>query len=74
MCCQQRCMARIARGPADRASGTGVKFALLLLLLVATFSGFGCAGARAGVTQQAPAMYPSRTSSSSNASRSPQRT
>ena len=41
-----------------RASGTGVKCALLLLLLVATVAGFGCAGARANVTQQTPSDAP----------------
>ena len=45
-----------ARWP--RVSGTSVKFALPLLMLVATLSGFGCAGARAGVTQQAPSDVP----------------
>jgi hypothetical protein len=41
-----------------RVSVTGVKFALPLLLLVATFAGFGCAGARGDVTQKAPSDVP----------------
>ena len=41
-----------------RVAGTGVKCALPLLLLVATFAGFGCAGARVDVTQQAPSDVP----------------
>jgi hypothetical protein len=45
-----------ARGP--RVSMTGVKFALPLLLLGVTLSGFGCAGARVDVAQQAPSDVP----------------
>src|SRR5687768_4519611 len=41
-----------------RVAGTGVTCALLLLMLLATCAGFGCAGARAGVTQQAPSDAP----------------
>jgi hypothetical protein len=41
-----------------RVAGTGVKFALPLLMLVATFAGFGCAGARVDVAQQAPSDVP----------------
>ena len=37
-----------------RGAGTGVPCALSLLLLVVTVAGFGCAGARVDVTQQAP--------------------
>ena len=41
-----------------RISGAGFKFALPLLMLVATVSGFGCAGARTNVTQQTPSDAP----------------
>jgi Domain of unknown function (DUF4410) len=41
-----------------RVSGTGVRFALPLLLLVVTVSGFGCAGARVDVAQKAPSDVP----------------
>jgi hypothetical protein len=41
-----------------RVSETGVKFVLPLLMLVAILSGFGCAGARAHVAQQAPSNVP----------------
>jgi hypothetical protein len=41
-----------ARWP--RVAGTGIQCALSLLLLAVTVAGFGCAGARVDVTQQAP--------------------
>jgi hypothetical protein len=41
-----------------RVSGTGFKFALPFLTMVATLSGFGCAGARVDVTKQAPSDAP----------------
>ena len=41
-----------------RVSVTGVKCALLFLMMVATFAGFGCAGARGDVTQKAPSDVP----------------
>ena len=44
------------RGP--RGAGTSVQCALSLLLLAVTVAGFGCAGARADVTQQAPSGVP----------------
>ena len=39
-------------------SGTGFKFALPLLMMVATLTGFGCAGARVEVTKKAPSDAP----------------
>ena len=45
-----------ARWP--RVAGTGVQCALLLLMLGVAVSGFGCAGARVDVTQQAPSDVP----------------
>ena len=45
-----------ARWP--RVAGPGVKCALPLLLLVTTLAGFGCAGARVDVAQQAPSDVP----------------
>jgi hypothetical protein len=41
-----------------RISRAGFKFVLPLLLMVATVSGFGCAGARVNVAQQAPSDAP----------------
>ena len=41
-----------------RLSSTGFKFALLLLLMVATLSGLGCAGARMDITKEAPSDVP----------------
>ena len=41
-----------------RDSGTGVQCALSLLLLAVTVAGFGCAGARMEVAQQAPSEVP----------------
>jgi uncharacterized protein DUF4410 len=45
-----------ARWP--RGAGTGVQCALALLLLAVTVAGFGCAGARVDVAQQAPSEVP----------------
>ena len=45
-------------GPLAPGAGTGVQCALLLLMLGVAVSGFGCAGARVDVTQQAPSDVP----------------
>ena len=45
-----------ARWP--RVAGTGVQCPLSLLLLGVTIAGFGCAGARVDVAQQAPSEVP----------------
>ena len=45
-----------ARWP--RVAGTGVQCALSLLMLSVTVAGFGCAGARVDVAQQAPSDVP----------------
>ena len=59
MCCQQPCSGTYRQGARwPRLAGPGVQCALPLLLLVATFAGFGCAGARVDVAQQAPNDVP----------------
>ena len=44
--------------PLAPGAGTGLQCALPLLLLGVTIAGFGCAGARVDVAQQAPSDVP----------------